>query len=171
MRTIHIMSGLPGSGKTTYVNNYAGTEDIRLHRDEFRATLRALHKTDKYFPLPPKEEWGAWIDYITAVMTNHPSVDLWIDQTTLGQTPLNKLLDALKPYLTNNDWVAVVIIHTCLKVCKERQANREGFYKVPLSIIEDMHKRCSESPISESATQKRYPGYAISVHHITDMEG
>lgn len=69
MRTIHIMSGLPASGKSTYANNHAHPSDIVIHRDDFRADLRRAYNTDSYFPVPAKEEYKMWMEHVKRVLT------------------------------------------------------------------------------------------------------
>lgn len=56
MRHIFIMSGLPASGKSTYVNANARPEDTVLHRDDLRQQLRQeTGRLDESFPVSSRE--------------------------------------------------------------------------------------------------------------------
>lgn len=110
MRNIYIMSGIPGSGKTHYTLNYAGCDDVILHRDDFRAELREREgKPNVYFPVSARREWKMWIERIGEALSQNPNVDVWIDSTTLTNKALIKLLESIRPFLTNSDWITVFV--------------------------------------------------------------
>ena len=46
MANLHIMCGLPASGKTTYISKWAFTDDRVVHRDEVRSMLRKRLNSD-----------------------------------------------------------------------------------------------------------------------------
>lgn len=82
MSNLHIMCGLPASGKSTYISKWAFMDDRIVHRDEVRAALRERFHTDQYFPCPADEEYGYFLDACRYAANR--GVDLWIDQTTLS---------------------------------------------------------------------------------------
>lgn len=170
MRHIYIMSGLPGSGKSTYVHRMANAGDLICHRDVFRQHLRNIYNTTDYFPCEAKEEYRRWAEYLRDTIGNNPDANVWIDQTTLTKAALAKLLAAIMPAVTTNDFVEVIAIHTSLKICLERNAQREGHERVPDKVIEDMSASMFRDPIQLWAMQKEYPNYYFGVYHTNEME-
>ena len=105
MSNLHIMCGLPASGKTTYISKWAFADDRVVHRDEVRAMLRKRLNSDQYFPCSADEEYGYFLDACryAAIDASGRGVDLWIDQTTLSSGSAHKLLkglNALQPLYT-----------------------------------------------------------------------
>lgn len=148
MKTIHLMSGLPGSGKSHYLDHCIGEDSFNriLHRDDIRAQLRvARNKPDEYFPVPEPEEYEAWITACVSVMIAHPDAHhYWFDQTTLGNGAVAKFYNALAIALNHIgidicDYLFTVeIMDTEYETCVARNAKREGFAKVPEKVLESM---------------------------------
>ena len=132
MSNLHIMCGLPASGKTTYISKWAFTDDRVVHRDEVRAMLRKRLNSDQYFPCSADEEYGYFLDACryAAIEASGRGVDLWIDQTTLSNGSAHKLLkglNALQPLYTTFNMIVFEQVCTPLAVCLERNAKRTGF--------------------------------------------
>ena len=138
MRKVHICSGIPASGKSTYIADHAELCNIVLHRDDFRAQVRDILGTTAYFPLPSNEEWTLWLTTINTRLLHSPHIDFYIDQTTIGTKALAKLLRGL--FLTGNDIIIVHKFNTPLEVCLELNACRTGHEFVPEDVIVDMHR-------------------------------
>lgn len=171
MRTIYIMSGIPGSGKSTWMHKNAQVGDLMVSRDNFRASLRnELGKPNDYFPLPANQEWARWTMHLKECIERHPQ-DIYIDQTTLTQGALNKLLDAIQSSLRTYDNIVVVSVRTSLKTCLERNALREGHERVPDDVIRSMHDSMFKHGIDTNITREKYPNNNFDVTYVTDMEG
>lgn len=170
MRTIYIMSGIPGSGKSTYVSKYAGRDHIILSRDEFRDHLRELYKSEEYYPVPAPEEYEMWADYIKETMITHPHHTIWIDQCTPTQRSAEKLLKAISSAFTADDFVCFTVIHTTLDQCLKRNALREGFEEVPPSVIRNIHNAQLGDPLQMDTLMRLYPGRRFYIAHTNEME-
>ena len=141
MSNLHIMCGLPASGKSTYISKWAFIDDRIVHRDEVRAALRERFHTDQYFPCPADEEYGYFLDACryAAIDAANRGVDLWIDQTTLSVGSAFKLLkglNALQPLYTTFNMIIFEQLCTPLAVCLERK----GFECVPEDTMLSMAK-------------------------------
>jgi predicted kinase len=166
MRRINIMSGLPGSGKTTYVKYHAKEDDIVLHRDDWRATIRAELNTDKYFPVSATEEWTRWMCTIHAAMSS--PCDIWIDQTTIGTGALAKLLNGINP--SSADFLVIHLFDLPFGTICERNNTREGdpMRHVPQSIMDSMWEtHHNKRPIHEDAVRELQPPCRFTIIKVT----
>jgi predicted kinase len=171
MRNIYVMSGLPASGKSTYAESRRAPKVAVFHRDDFRQYLREQFGTTDYFPCSEKEEYRQWANVITAALIAAPDWDIYIDQTTLTTKAAIKLINAIKGALTPNDQVFFIVCHCALDICKERNAKREGYARVPEQTIDNMHKSMMIDPVREDALRHTFPGVYFGVVHTNETEG
>ena len=135
MNTVYVMSGLPGSGKTHYCNEH-GKNDIVLHRDEFRASLRKKLNTNKYFPVSSREEQKLWAKEIEKAIPKAKELGkaIWIDQTTLTEKALRRIIN-----LFDEDWKIIVVMMVAeVEECLMRNKSRSGHEFVPEEVIRNM---------------------------------
>ena len=137
MKTIWLLCGTPGSGKSTWAKEQVearmnrGGEAIWLSRDVIRFSM--LKDSEDYFA-HEDEVFGTFIDYINKgieIQVEH----IYVDATHLNETARNKVLDKLNldGYVINP-----VNFRTSLSKCLEYNEQREGRALVPRSVVKRM---------------------------------
>lgn len=169
MRTIHIMSGLPASGKSTYCNKRGTAEGATvIHRDDVRAILREQLNSTEVFPCPADQEYDFFITYVVEKIA-WTKGDVWIDQTTLSTGAALKLLFALDRKIHLEDFaICFEVIHTPVDVCVERDAKRTGYEHVTEEIIRNMSNgfNISLERILDKAPQSAIKNMRMSHHYF-----
>ena len=169
INTIHIMSGVPGSGKSTYVKANAAEHDIILCRDEWRDELREKFNTTEYFPVPAKEEFRLWARFVNdAIMNGTHFADIWIDQTSCSLGSLVKILKVIDSALkrlprTRNYDILVHIMETPYGLCLGRNAERDPAKVVPQLIIDRMW---ADHKFDYNTVRDCVPDLCIDFDHI-----
>lgn len=171
MHTIHLMSGLPGSGKSTYMRNNAQLSDVAVSRDYVRSRIREELGSKEYFPVAANVEYNCWVlECAKAIKLSRMNAhcDVWFDQTSLNAGSIIKFLNALITQVGDgleDYYIVVEALHVPLEVCIERDSHRTGFEHVGEDIIRKMH---GGFRIITDDIRKGLPHMAhrISVHHL-----
>lgn len=149
-KTLYVMCGVPGSGKSWYANNVLmNKHTVYISRDEIRFSL--VKEDEEYFA---KEDqvFKSFVNQINYALGAEDNIDAVIaDATHLNWSSRRKLLNALriKKNKTNrNIKVIPVWMDTPLLTCKTRNAQREGRTHVPISVINRM-ENSKEHPIAD----------------------
>ena len=131
-----ILSGLPGSGKSTWAQQQEGNW---ISRDTIR--FAKINDSDSYFS-QEKEVFKEYVDEVQKSIRKNKVT--YADATHLNWASRRKLLRALK---LENVEVGVIEFNTPIEVCKQRNSTRTGRARVPNDVIENMY--ASMTPASE----------------------
>ena len=135
-KKVWILSGVPGSGKTTWVKEQiAKRGGVHCSRDEVRFAM--LKDGEDYFA-HENEVWSKWIGQVNKAITNPDVENVYVDATHLNDTARTKVIKALAE---GNYQLIVVIFDIPLETCLEQNELRRGDGRayVPKSVIRRMH--------------------------------
>lgn len=157
-KKLYILSGIPGSGKTTWAHQYMDRHQHRqiawCSRDQIRFDL--LAQDNDYFA-HEDEVLANWYKMINEAITN-PNIDrIIVDATHLTRKARERTLSNLE----NLDAIALVGVEfdTPVEIAIERNNQREGRAKVPETVIYNMAK--SYAPITHDEFVKNHYAYLI----------
>ena len=128
MKTLWLMCGLPGSGKSTWAKSQKSA--IRVSRDEIRFSL--LKDGEEYFS-HEDEAFKKWVEELAAALNRSDNV--LADATHLTTGSRKKIINAVRAAGVVCDF-GVVVFETPVGICKERNAKRTGRELVPDYIID-----------------------------------
>lgn len=164
--TFIVTRGLPGSGKSTYVNNILSKDFIVVCPDELRLKYNGLEeKADGTKTISQKNPhiiWGKALSAIKKALKENKNVVL--DATSCKPSDLKKYKKLAEQYDVNFD--IADFSKTPIEVCKERNKTRMPEYKrVDDSIIDKMAKDLA-LPLDEELTKCMYTVYSIDKKDI-----
>lgn len=133
MPILYIPCGIPGSGKTTWCNQFIQNNDVRyVSRDEIRFSL--VNENEPYFA-HEKIVFKKFIGIIAQTLAD--GFDVIADATNLNRFSRSKLTQAIDEYITDYE-IVYVVFNTNIDVCIERNEKRTGRTKVPTDVIYNM---------------------------------
>ena len=111
MTVLYLMCGVPGCGKSTWINKNKIDSDVVVSRDVVRFSL--VKENEDYFS---KENlvFNTFIDQINEAIDNKVNT-IYVDATHINETSRNKVLDRL--HLSDEVKVIPVFIKEKLETC------------------------------------------------------
>lgn len=154
MTVLYLMCGVPGCGKSTWINKNKIDSDIVVSRDVVRFSL--VKENEDYFS---KENlvFNTFIEQINEAIDNRVST-IYVDATHINETSRNKVLDRL--HLSDEVKVIPVFIKEKLETCLHRNSLREGRANVPEKAIIRMYNSLHAPNFNE----KHYYANIITVY-------
>lgn len=141
-KALWIVCGVPGSGKSIYLENMNFNSDIKvgiIHRDDIRFKLLAESNAKNYFDVEDKV-WKEWVAAINKSLRENDVT--YADATHISVSSRNKIIGAVKPALYEQEGVInILAFDVPLETCLERNAQREGLAKVPEDVIRNMYEK------------------------------
>lgn len=135
MANLYMMCGVPGSGKSTYVEKYVkgDSKNIVISRDTIRYSLLDARGEKEYFKYENEVCMIMWNMINEGLRAGY---NVYVDQTSLTKKSRKYLLDHVKGY----DQVIAICVITPLDICLERNSKRKGRTCVPAGRIKEMYQ-------------------------------
>lgn len=136
MKTLVIMCGIPGSGKSTVAKSLAEREDYKLiSRDEIRFSM--VKEDEDYFS-KEKEVIKEYFRQIREALRDPDVSGVIADSTNLTTKARETLIRGVQP--PKDTIIRACVMDTPLEECLARNAKREGRLCVPETAIRNMYK-------------------------------
>ena len=141
MRSLYILRGVPGSGKSTFIREN-GLEHYTISVDQLRALKRGLSYAfveDHYeATIVQNPGRGALYEMVISLMEERLALGLttFLDATNLVKSDLQAFTKLAKTYRYR---VYVVNFEITLEEAKERNSKRKGVAKIPNIVIDNMY--------------------------------
>lgn len=119
--TLYVCCGVPGSGKSTFLEEMKGSEEKIISRDKIRFSL--LRPGEDYFARE-KEVYSKFLNEITKNI--RAGFNVYADATHLNEKSRYKLLHGLHNRGCNPSEIIAIYFDVPLEVCKERNNFRLG---------------------------------------------
>lgn len=142
-KTLYLMCGPAGSGKTTFVSKYILASEECCHhvsRDNIRFGL--LKEGDNYFAYEDKV-YELFIEDIQETLKSDIYDTVFADATHLTAKARAKTLNDIfkdERIEKNNVFIVPVFVDVPLETCLERNARRHGRRLVPETVVTNMCK-------------------------------
>ncbi|MCM1324800.1 MAG: ATP-binding protein [Acetobacter sp.] len=137
-QTIILMSGIPASGKSTYIRAAMKKDTVpavRVSRDDIRKALVGEDvNTSSYFSMED-EVFDNFVRLVNEAVTDGVG-RIYVDATHINPASRRKILSRINKRESLN--LEVVVLDCAVEVAQARNLNRAGFAQVPRRAIYNM---------------------------------
>ena len=137
LKKVWLMSGLPGSGKSTWVKQQLNNKPHRYWASRDAVRFSMVREDEPYFEREA-EVFNEWIRRICEALSDPNIEDIYIDATHLNDKSREKTLNRLPK--DNIEKITNVVFMVPIETCLERNAQRSGREVVPEDVIRNMKK-------------------------------
>ena len=137
LKKVWLMSGLPGSGKSTWVKQQLNNKPHRYWASRDAVRFSMVRENEPYFEREA-EVFNEWIRRICEALSDPNIEDIYIDATHLNDKSREKTLSRLPK--DNIEKITNVVFMVPIETCLERNAQRSGREVVPEDVIRNMKK-------------------------------
>lgn len=131
---LYISCGVPGSGKTTYLNKIKKDDEVVISRDDIRFSI--LKEGEDYFS-HEDEVFNLFVKKITEAINS--GINVYADATHLNRASRAKLTRAIRNANCTPSAIETIFFNVPLHICLERNNKREGTKAfVPKGVIKRM---------------------------------
>ena len=146
MPILYIISGVPGSGKSYFCDNFTYNSGIRhVSRDLIRYAL--LQDTDDYFA-HEEEVYRTFVTVVVDALQHDESVIA--DATHLNAGSRKKLIQSIDEYFVDYQ-IIFIYLSTDFDICCSRNRQRTGRRKVPEATMIDMYSKWQPPRMNEDS--------------------
>lgn len=135
-KNLWIISGIPGSGKSTWLANNVQKDGIIISRDKIR--FSKLEENDSYFKYE-KEVFSEYCEQIKNALNSPEVVDVYADATQMTPRARLKTIMGVEPDLEKVNINCINFI-VPLNICLDRNEKRKGRSYVPRAQIRRMNE-------------------------------
>lgn len=135
MARLIILSGIPGTGKSTFAKKRLIQYSNYISRDEIRFSL--LRAGEDYFA----HERQVWAEYIARIADLlNEGKDVIADSTNLSKKSRKKLFNDLDLFVNKDFTIEIYSFKVPIQIALARNAQREGRERVPEDVLRKMEK-------------------------------
>lgn len=134
-KIVWLLCGIPGSGKSTWIEQNKLPNSVVVSRDEIRFSI--ITDKDDYFG-HEDEVWRRYVKKAQMAILNHDVENIYLDATHINEASRNKILNLLvSPNLPYFE-IRIIYFDVCFAICCEGNAQRTGLANVPIKAIRRM---------------------------------
>lgn len=158
---IHLMCGVPGSGKSTWISRYLNDKSIWISRDEIRKSFVGENVNNANYFSHEDEVFSEFIKTINQAIADGYE-HIYIDATHISVPSRAKVLNRIQ--VKEDTALILEVFETPLEECLKRNETRTGFARVPDSAIQSMWRGFQRPRLNEFEGKYKFKRISICEH-------